>query len=122
MCDVCEVETAKYKTALAEFERQYPKYCRKCGGQGYIEYSYDPSPAGVSLSPGRMYDTEPCIECTERGVCPLCTRPLTRDSDNRTCGCPENIYAPSPPDFECPQLIEQNRIYWQEVERGIKQR
>jgi hypothetical protein len=37
-----------------------------------IYYQDDPSPAGLSLSPGFMTFDDPCPECVEEGRCPLC--------------------------------------------------
>ena len=37
----------------------------------------DPSPSGVSLSPGYMEDWDPCTECVEQNKCPRCGGPLT---------------------------------------------
>lgn len=44
------------------WERQYPNYCRCCGGHGAFYSTYDPSPAGVSLGPGYMTDSDPCTD------------------------------------------------------------
>lgn len=45
--------------------------CKKCLGYGFVVYSYDPSAAGVSLSPGKMLDINVC-SCVEDGWCPKC--------------------------------------------------
>lgn len=70
--DICNKMQQKYRDTLAAYEREHPHYCRKCGGQGAKFVEYDPSPAGVSLSPGYMVDIEPCTECVEQGKCPRC--------------------------------------------------
>lgn len=46
--------------------------CEYCAGTGYIVYKDDPSPAGVSLSPGSMWYSDSCPKCLERGLCPRC--------------------------------------------------
>ena len=65
--------------------------CKACGGKGYVEYWDDPSPAGVSLSPGGMMFTESCPECTKDDVCPQCGHkgsdeyPIARAKDEFDC-------------------------------------
>ncbi len=41
--------------------------CGTCEGTGIVETRFDPSPAGVSLSPGYMIDEEECPECKGTG-------------------------------------------------------
>lgn len=100
----CNRRKAKYEADLAAFEQAHPNYCRVCGGRGGFAYNYDPSPAGVSLSPGYMTEVEPCSECVERGVCPLCTQ-HTLDEDGEKCSNCEwkwdDPNVPSKPEFEC---------------------
>jgi len=67
----CQKRIDKITESREKFIAQYPNYCTKCGGSGLIGYSYDPSPAGVSLGSGSMYDCEPC-SCVEEGRCPRC--------------------------------------------------
>ena len=66
--------------AYRRYVRRWPQFCRKCGAAGEIGGYYDPSPAGVSLSPGRMWDADPC-ECTEAGRCPRCAKPVFTEDD-----------------------------------------
>ncbi|MEI7770113.1 MAG: hypothetical protein WCI67_09010 [Chloroflexales bacterium] len=63
---------AAARAAQAAWDARWPHHCQECGGSGGIGYSYDPSPAGVSLSAGSMMDYEPCDCFAERGVCPRC--------------------------------------------------
>lgn len=72
----CQEATAKAQKAIEEFDQKWPKCCKKCGGAGELEYTYDPSPAGVSLAPGTMTDADPCPDCAEKGVCARCGEPL----------------------------------------------
>jgi hypothetical protein len=57
---------------MDQWVRDHPNYCRHCQGMGGFASSYDPSPAGVSLSSGSMMEFDYCPECTEKGVCPEC--------------------------------------------------
>lgn len=67
----------KYKIALVEWRARWPNACQSCGGWGGHGYSYDPSPAGVSLAPGSMQDFDPCEEpgCVSEGFCARCGQP-----------------------------------------------
>lgn len=58
--------------AIRNYKSTYPNYCTNCQGWGGRGYSYDPSPAGVSLSPGSLWDFDPCPKCAQRGYCPRC--------------------------------------------------
>jgi len=72
----CIEYMSKLKKARDDYEVLYPDYCHVCQGTGEILYSYDPSPAGVSLSPGMMIDSDPCLECLQKGLCPRCRKPV----------------------------------------------
>lgn len=67
--------------------------CPKCRGTGFIAYKDDPSAAGVSLSPGYMIGTDPCPDCYEKSICPMCGQklPITADWTTHDCStdsCP----------------------------------
>lgn len=51
---------------------KHPLACKNCKGAGFLWEAYDPSPLGISLSPGMMYDAEPCPKCFGQGICPWC--------------------------------------------------
>lgn len=89
--------------AIKEFEDGFPNACGNCGGTGAICYSYDPSPAGVSLAPGMMTDCDPCPVCIEKGFCPKCGK-RTLDQDGTVCSfCGwdwDSNSGPRKPDFE----------------------
>ncbi|MEK6860492.1 MAG: hypothetical protein AABY07_00845 [Nanoarchaeota archaeon] len=80
----CIKNQAKTEKEREEYLKRYPNYCRKCNGEGGESFSYDPSPAGVSLSPGFMIEFEPCDTCTEKGICARCgyIYPEVLDDDN----------------------------------------
>ena len=65
-----------WKVKEAWFRKQYPNACSRCGALGFKSYSFDPSPAGVSLAPGSMTDWEWCEECMCEGRCSLCGAPV----------------------------------------------
>ena len=79
--DECKAQHAEWEKARDAYAAKWPRYCRHCQGWGYFEYSYDPSPAGVSLSPGTMTDSDPCHKCIEEGVCPRCGKQVFDDDD-----------------------------------------
>jgi hypothetical protein len=75
----CLADHRQWEIEKELFEIQYPGYCRKCNGWGGHWYSFDPSPAGISLGPGSMQDFAVC-ECIEggewwEGRCPRCGAP-----------------------------------------------
>lgn len=96
---------------MAEVQKQWldkwPNYCTRCGGWGGFWSQYDPSPAGVSLSPGSMVDFDPC-GCSEQARCPRCGSSNTIDyeDDDQPCSvCGWNWGKGDddgmPPDPEC---------------------
>ena len=64
---------------LNSYPIAWPNYCRKCNGFGAAFEKYDPSPAGIGLSPGYMVESHLCSECVERGKCPRCGKELDDD-------------------------------------------
>lgn len=56
----------------ARYAQAWPDHCRTCNGEGGFSTSFDPSPAGVSLSSGSMMEYDPCTNCLERSKCPRC--------------------------------------------------
>lgn len=70
--DICKaLQAERY-----QYAQRWPNYCHHCEGEGIRTYSFDPSPAGVSLSPGVMYDSDPCPKCLEESRCPRCAKNL----------------------------------------------
>ncbi|MEE9593156.1 MAG: hypothetical protein V3W28_06225 [Thermoplasmata archaeon] len=75
---LAEEEVARHVVAALRsfFRRKYggPKElphispCPACMGTGIIEVPFDPSPPGVSLSPGYLLDDEECPECGGSGI------------------------------------------------------
>ena len=103
---------AKWYDAHNTYLQDWPKHCKTCGGWGLHYDTYDPSPAGVSLSAGTMTDVSLC-KCIEDGTCPRCGREPLRvyeDAYNGDwcfclgCGWTENKTegSPAPPELtEC---------------------
>jgi hypothetical protein len=104
----CVAAFAQYNTALAEYETAWPDACDACGGRGGLASSYDPSPAGVALSPGCMWDWEPCPACIDRGACPRCRQMAWPDGADNPCpSCGWDSKAPGrpePPECWCDML------------------
>ena len=66
----CLAAREKERAQLAAYEKQYPNYCRKCGGDGgrsVWEYrgEYHGAPASE-----QVYDW--CSHCAGQGKCPRC--------------------------------------------------
>lgn len=81
----CISRRAAWALEVHEYIIRWPNYCRKCRGWGGHMDSYDPSPAGVSLSAGRMYEFEPCPDCMDAFRCPRCGRQaLVENIDDTT--------------------------------------
>lgn len=105
--EACNKRQAEYQERLAKYEQEHPHYCRNCQGMGGFLSQYDPSPPGVSLSPGYMTDFDPCDDCVNNGKCPVCgQQTVNEDGDHCSeCGwdCGENeLYAaPQQPECDC---------------------
>ena len=58
----------------AVWAKRWPKHCPECEGRGGTVTKFDPSPAGVSLSPGWMveFDLCPACQCSDPVTCPRC--------------------------------------------------
>lgn len=72
----CRRRFAEATASKRAFALAHPAACPTCHGWGGMEESYDPSPAGVGLSPGTMTDWSPCPDCLEGGICPYCAQTL----------------------------------------------
>jgi hypothetical protein len=99
----CIAWQQKMKAEHDAYVAQWPDYCQHCDGFGELRYSYDPSPAGVSLGSGHMEDADPCPVCIETGHCPRCGKHVPGwefDSleGNETCPfCGWNLESPGCP-------------------------
>lgn len=85
----CLEQTRRFLEEEEKWMEKHPKYCKNCQGWGVFYSTYDPSPAGVSLSSGSMVDAEPCSECVEKGWCPHCSGALELDSNDEFSTCTE---------------------------------
>lgn len=106
----CWKSLQERQAMIDEDTRRWPNFCRKCHGAGVLVSHDDPSPAGVSLSPGSFIWEDPCTACVEQGKCPRCGAqgfPGGDDeADTLTLGpCPSCGYtrkdAWCPPPAEC---------------------
>ncbi len=110
MCKQCDDRIAEHAAEVARFEAAHPHYCRTCGGSGVHEYNFDPSPAGVSLAPGSMTESEPCEECTCKGRCSLCGLLLSENGE-RVCGCKSEALPIL--EYECPEALASERTLFE---------
>lgn len=103
---------------MDDWVKAHPNYCRHCGGVGAFFSIYDPSPSGVSLSPGSMTDVDPCPECAEKGICAECGQqmfnPEDPNHDWEPATCPhcgfEEEKATGMPQWDGPCICEEQRI------------
>jgi hypothetical protein len=82
--DACIKAQAAYEAMQAAFTAKYPKHCTVCGGVGGKWVQYDPSAAGVSLSPGSMTELDTCLQCFGKCICPICGEHLPPEGDYNT--------------------------------------
>jgi hypothetical protein len=75
----CTKAHENWEKDMVKFEERFPAYCRTCEGWGGKWEQFDPSPAGIMLSPGTMTDFDPCPNCVDQGVCPRCKQTLDMD-------------------------------------------
>lgn len=106
--EACKANTEKWQAAKEEFVKRHPDYCTMCNGFGGKWYSYDPSPAGVSLSAGSMSDFDPCVYCLDDMRCPHCGGDLGESEGslglfcmNLECGWNEEVEDGIPDEPEC---------------------
>lgn len=139
MCNQAKREQNWWDRILwqARWQARWPNSCSHCEGNGGFYSSYDPSPSGVSLSPGSIMDWDPCPDCTEKGICPRCGNdlPLIAYKDDETgewavdpdetdankpclrCGWNPNAPDFCPPEMECWCGYEAEREFWKEHDR-----
>lgn len=101
----CQKQIDERMAAREAWIKLWPNYCKTCGGAGAHYSTYDPSPAGVSLSPGSMVDVDICQDCAEKGICARCGEQVW-DSDNieypcTKCGWDGKEGMPSEPECYC---------------------
>lgn len=116
----CVQQTALVELSRWHWKQMWPNYCPKCEGLGFHYYQYDPSPPGISLSPGYMVDCDPC-KCIEKaGACPRCGEQFITDDNfeelqdrNGVFSCPFCDWQSDTPDVDM-FMIPQNECYcWQ---------
>lgn len=101
----CAAELDAALKRAEEWKAKWPNHCPECCGTGGDVSAYDPSPSGVALSPGYMYDFDPCEACME--TCPRCGQPMDKENDAPCPSCgwnwgknPDDA-SPPPPDGPC---------------------
>jgi hypothetical protein len=99
----CLLATTRYIAEMLTFAARYPQACQACLGWGGHTWSYDPSPAGVSLGSGFLIDGEPCAACEgseDLPTCALCGQ-ICQEDGTRLCTCPPNAGLPEGPECLC---------------------
>lgn len=125
--EACDKDSAAAKAAHEAYFVQWPNACRKCSSWGGHGSSYDPSPSGVGLSPGSMYDFDPCDDCWGKMKCSRCglDPAWPEDSDGSgacpSCGWTDGTDGAPMDDYECfgeckPENIEAAKRLDQEKE------
>lgn len=73
-CTIYEMDVVR-----SAWIREHPKFCRSCDGFGFVPIG-EPSVE----TPGE----QPCVDCLDIGVCPLCRAELVGDeTDSVCCNC-----------------------------------
>jgi hypothetical protein len=81
----CLKQQRESEAAREAYRIEWPNHCSHCEGWGGSSVKYDPSPSGVGLSSGYMWDFEPCEHCA--GKCPRCANPMEEDASAcSSCG------------------------------------
>ena len=99
----CAAAQAANIAAQDAWRARWPNACKSCQGAGGKAFRYDPSPAGIGLSPGYMWDFDPCPAC--EGRCPRCGQPAPHDADVPCPACGWNYGKGK--DDACPEPIEE---------------
>ncbi len=84
----CQLRQTQSNQEREAWATRWPAHCPGCEGRGEFSSSYDPSPAGVSLGSGFLQDAEPCVICTEQGLCPRCRKQVWDPEDIPETPCP----------------------------------
>lgn len=103
----CRRTFEEYERKRSDYAALHPKHCRHCHGWGGFRSTYDPSPAGVSLSHGTMEDFDLCDECegADPPICAVCATPMVENEGlgewERACKCPYDRGEPPEPECAC---------------------
>lgn len=107
----CRQNQRRLEADRREYLRKWPNHCTVCKGWGGDWVEFDPSPPGVSLSPGSMVEFDPCQECAGKGICPRCRSGVGQDLFKQKASCPhcgfvesETEGLPDGPECECWEL------------------
>ena len=82
----CQQDRVRIEKERQEYAAKWPSYCRTCDGWGGEWFEFDPSPAGISLSPGTLADFEFCPDCLGLEKCARCGEVVSDwGDDEMTC-------------------------------------
>ena len=110
-----------WQKEMDAYNEQWENHCGECSGWGGRYYSYDPSPAGVGLSPGSFTDFDTCPHCIDLGHCPRCSaawnplQPNPLEDDEAACpNCGWTVNTPGAP--ESPECFCYEEHLWDDQE------
>ena len=107
----CEAANAAYEAQAKAFYEKHPNACRTCGGWG------GHSSPGCSVPYGSTYvslpdETDPCPDCQEKGLCPLCGSEMDVSEDKPCPACGwqwgDDSGLPEPPGCLCPDYPDED--------------
>lgn len=94
----CVAHTVRLEQDRATWTAKWPDFCTSCEGAGAFHFNgnRDEPPS-----------TEPCDECTWKGICPRCGEPgLTSEEGDGPCTfCAWNYDDSAPPFNDCPGCL-----------------
>ena len=67
----CEQAFGAAENARTQYVKQYPNYCRKCNGVGYVTWSENHGPFGMVW----LEEMADACDCTGSLCCPGCKQP-----------------------------------------------
>lgn len=70
MCKKCDETIEKAEKARREWAEKWPNHCKTCEGHGEFHFTENGAPHGAGYWPMDM--SEPCDDCTGKGICPRC--------------------------------------------------
>jgi len=109
----CLKAREQWSRESSEWAARWPDHCFQCGGWGGAKHQYDPSPAGVGLSPGWMWNWEACPSCTKQCRCGRCgAATVEEEGACSKCGWNHDDGRPGQPECWCWEEQHQEEDWW----------